>query len=523
MTMKRLSSVTTILFVIAWVSAVPAAENPLVLDVWPGNAAGEKGGIGPENLQPPQKEAKPVKRLTNVTRSTITVYHPDKSQNTNTGGHGFGLRPAGKPAATWPKRCEEWLRDTGVLKGDVASTTSAVPTAPVMGESAVTMVSAAVSTSPEQPKVRDTDRVLVVRNANSPVSRAVADDYAKRRPVANVLSVRCQDSAASPANETISFAAYEQTIEKPIRAFLTAHAIVDFVVLTKGVPIRITDAPGRGLGGRRPSLDSYLAALDYDKMPGAKSIRLSDSGFTGTAWANRFWNAPEPFTHAKYGGYLVTRLDGYTEADARALTTRALAAEQLGRPPANGKVLLDTCPAFGYADRRSQPRSVTSDSGELNFNEYNADMQRAADILRSRGMPVELTQTDVFAGKRTGLLGYVSWGSNDRHFDADAYHSLRFAPGAVGETAVSTSARTFLPTQGGQSLIADLITQGVAGVKGYTDEPLLQAVASPSILFDRYTRGWTLAESFYAASRFVGWEDIVIGDPLCRAYQARRK
>jgi hypothetical protein len=82
------------------------------------------------------------------------------------------------------------------------------------------MVSAAVSTSPEQPKVRDTDRVLVVRNANSPVSRAVADDYAKRRAVANVLSVRCQDSAASPANETISFAAYEQTIEKPIRAFL---------------------------------------------------------------------------------------------------------------------------------------------------------------------------------------------------------------------------------------------------------------------------------------------------------------
>ena len=33
-----------------------------------------------------------------------------------TGGHGFGMRPIGKPAATWPKRCEEWMRDTGVLK-----------------------------------------------------------------------------------------------------------------------------------------------------------------------------------------------------------------------------------------------------------------------------------------------------------------------------------------------------------------------------------------------------------------------
>ena len=34
------------------------------------------------------------------------------------GGHGFGMRPMGKPCATWPKRCEEWLRATGVIKAD---------------------------------------------------------------------------------------------------------------------------------------------------------------------------------------------------------------------------------------------------------------------------------------------------------------------------------------------------------------------------------------------------------------------
>ncbi len=31
------------------------------------------------------------------------------------GGHGFGLRPTGKPSATWPTRCEEWLRDQKIL------------------------------------------------------------------------------------------------------------------------------------------------------------------------------------------------------------------------------------------------------------------------------------------------------------------------------------------------------------------------------------------------------------------------
>ena len=33
-----------------------------------------------------------------------------------TGGHGFGLRPTGKNSATWPARCEDWMRDRGLIK-----------------------------------------------------------------------------------------------------------------------------------------------------------------------------------------------------------------------------------------------------------------------------------------------------------------------------------------------------------------------------------------------------------------------
>ena len=32
------------------------------------------------------------------------------------GGHGFGMRTSDKPASTWPKRCEEWMREQGILK-----------------------------------------------------------------------------------------------------------------------------------------------------------------------------------------------------------------------------------------------------------------------------------------------------------------------------------------------------------------------------------------------------------------------
>jgi hypothetical protein len=218
-------------------------------------------------------------------------------------------------------------------------------------------------------------------------------------------------------------------------------------------------------------------------------------------------------------------------ADAEALTTRAIDAERsanAGVPP-GGPILLDVAPSLGVGKDREPHNDLSRGlaSGhpveilqESSAEGFNADLEFAGESLQARHIPVKLEDTEKFAGGDVELAGYESWGSNDPKFDLAAYHALRFVPGAVGETAVSTSGRTFLPTQGGQSLIADLIQQGITGVKGYCDEPLLQAIASPSILFDRYTHGWTLAESFYAASSLVGWEDIVIGDPLARAYPA---
>jgi uncharacterized protein (TIGR03790 family) len=383
------------------------------------------------------------------------------------------------------------------------------------------------------PREHSPAEVLLVVNERSPISKAIAEDYARQRHVPNVLAVQCQDSALSGGNETIPLADYRQAIESPIRGFLAGHTNIEFIVLTKGIPIRITGAdigscdekskePESTRG--HPSVDSYLSALDYTDLPTIK-IHIAGSGAIGCAYSNRYWNATEPFSHAKFGGYLVTRLDGYTEADAKALTARSLEGEQnLPRYLKEGKVLLDVEPVFGLGDKATQPGPITTTNilAESAWSEFNADMRHAADVLRSRSIPVELDLTPNFIGGRSNLLGYFSWGSNDGDlYTPTAYLSLFFAPGAVCDTAVSTSARTFLPTHGGQSLLVDLIAHGLTGGKGYTDEPLLQAIASPTIAFDRYTAGYTLAESFYAASHFVCWEDIVVGDPLCCPYLKR--
>jgi uncharacterized protein (TIGR03790 family) len=369
--------------------------------------------------------------------------------------------------------------------------------------------------------------VLLVFNGDSPISIAIAKDYSAKRGVTKTVVIHCADSAISTERETISLANYTNQIAVPISAYLEAHNEINFIVLTKGVPIRIdggiTGSRDKNTTGNlHPSVDSYLAAIDYPSIPGAIKISIHGSGASGFGWLNRYWNANVPFTHAAFGGYLVTRLDGYTEADAKALVIRSLAAETSLN--AQRKILLDLQPDFGVDDVASQPLPVTGTiPDESPYGLWNADLVKAAALLKASNLPFDLNMEKTFVGDRSNLLGYFSWGSNDTHFSDAAYQSLRFAPGSIGDTAVSTSARTFLPTTGGQSLITDLIAHGITGIKGYTDEPLLQAIASPSLALDRYTSGFTLAESFYAASRFVGWEDIVIGDPLGRAPAALRK
>jgi len=365
------------------------------------------------------------------------------------------------------------------------------------------------------------EHVLVMENTNSPTSIQIAKYYMEKRGVQKVLQIHCQDSSLDASSETLEFAIFQSTIEKPLREYLSKYPKIDYIVLTKGIPIRLSGAPV-GLGNNRPSLDSYLAALDYFDMSDSLKVVIDEGGYTGKCFVNRFWNSSDRFSHAKHGGYLVTRLDGFTTASALALVDSSLAGDK-SKP--TGKIFLDCMPLSEPIDISKVPLSPVKNGATdmemisgMEFAAWNVDLFAASENLTRAGASVELDRTETFIGNKQGLMGYASWGSNDGKFEVENYKSNRFAPGAIAETAVSTSGRTFLPSPGGQSLIAELIEARVTGVKGYCDEPFLPAIASPTILFDRYTRGWNLAESFYAASRFVGWEDIVIGDPLCSPY-----
>ena len=96
---------------------------------------------------------------------------------------------------------------------------------------------------------------------------------------------------------------------------------------------------------------------------------------------------------------------------------------------------------------------------------------------------------------------------------------MNWLNGSIAETAVSTGGRSFtLGTTYGQSLVADLLEDGVSGVKGYVYEPYLTAVGQPSVLFSMYAQGYNFAEANAAANTYISWMGVVVGDPKMAPY-----
>jgi acetyl esterase/lipase len=100
---------------VAWPGWLGAAEKPLTVDVWPAKPPGEKGTIGPEKEMERPPGAPRIKRLTNVTHPTLTVFRPAKDKDT---GSAVVIAPGGGyHILAWDLEGEEvarWLNSLGV-------------------------------------------------------------------------------------------------------------------------------------------------------------------------------------------------------------------------------------------------------------------------------------------------------------------------------------------------------------------------------------------------------------------------
>jgi uncharacterized protein (TIGR03790 family) len=341
------------------------------------------------------------------------------------------------------------------------------------------------------------ENVLVVANHASPVSKSIAEYYARKRsvPLANICYIN------TTTVEHIPLSVYTQQIAAPVMKCLTEKGLTEkilYIVTTLGVPLGIDG--DHGPQGDAASVDSELALL-YRVIHGQKYERAG-------AVPNPFYRQQgSPFAHTSFPIYLVTRLAAYDFATVRGMIDRSLIASN------KGMTVLDL---------------------QANGNTTGDEWLRDAAIRLPAGrVLLEEATTPVYRQK--DVIAYGSWGSNDR---ARKERFLRFQwlPGAIASDFVSSNGRTFdrppdnwtLSTwaeadkpkwfKGSpQSLAADYLMEGATGASGHVYEPFLGFCPRPEYLFPAYIRdGRNLAESFYIAIPALSWRNIVLGDPLCR-------
>ena len=353
------------------------------------------------------------------------------------------------------------------------------------------------------------ENVAVVINDSSPDSKRIGEHYARTRalPPENVLRVRVS------AEETVERGVYASLIEAPLAAAIRRAGLQDrilYLVLTKGVPIRI--AGTTGINGTLSSVDAELTLL-YRRMTGEAvpvAGKIDNPYFLGS----RELREARPFSLREHDIYLVTRIDAFAVEQALALIDKAQS------PTAAGHIVLD--------QREDDPTKVG-----------NQWMAQAARHLSQQGHESRVVfETTAKPAKIAGsTLGFYSWSAADPEYRRRST-GLTFATGSIAANLAGSDARTFLPppdnwmpTSSGDpatlfagtsdALVGDLIREGVTGVAGQVGEPLLLGAVRPDILFPAYLAGFNLAEAFYLATPTLSWTTIVVGDPLCRPFTGR--
>ncbi len=346
-----------------------------------------------------------------------------------------------------------------------------------------------------------TERLLIVANKSLPESVALARYYAERRSIATnrIFLVTC------PQTMEITRQQFNDTLRDPIERHLEERGwLVSgergearrnecwLLVLCWGVPLKIAADPTlqeKAAESMRSLFRRNEAAVDSEltTLPAGRVMLTGPRG-------NPFYKM-EFFPPASRRMMMVARLDGPNVAVARALVDRALAAETTGLL---GRAYFDVRgsqdPGYKVADdyfraayemaRRAGIESVLDEKEEI--------------------FPVDYPMTEVaiyagwYAGQLAGAVGRPDF---------------RFRPGAIVHHIHSFSADTM-----NSGWVGPCLARGAGAAVGNVYEPYLQLVLNSQIFFERLLAGHNFAESAYAATPALSWQQTVVGDPLYRPF-----
>ncbi len=365
------------------------------------------------------------------------------------------------------------------------------------------------------------ENVLVLYNINYLVDEnnnniwdgyEIASYYVEKRgiPGTNLVGVK------APVNSEISRAEYDsyfdetgkivgirQQVENILNTVYdeqgsALRSKIKYIVLTKGIPHRI----------RTYETSEYYYA-DYSSVDAALSMIFNGHYSINGRIENPYYKqdpafegispfVPEFYTNT-FGNrlsFLVSRLDGYSVSDVKAMIKKGIEA---GTESQYHSFVVDD--AQKYYDRM--------DRAYLNLKNLGATVY--PDPWADDPEPITSISDSV-----AGIVTHGVYAGLEPDYLLTQFN-FKLGKGAIFSSYESYNGVSFSTNvKLGQGQVSDFIRSGGSGGVGNVYEPYSSGIADESVLFPAYFKGYTFAEAAYMSMPYLDWTSIVVGDPLMR-------
>lgn len=378
------------------------------------------------------------------------------------------------------------------------------------------------------------ETTLLVVNADSPLSLAVANEYVRLRglPERQVLWL-----TGVPPRETIDEATFRTRVLSPIREHLRTTGLereIDLIAYSAGFPYAVGFRGDEKAAGLKPD----RARGDAGSLTGMTFFR-DEVARGGIAYlrrdANPYFRRPRATMSAGEGG-LTPASGPLPVAFEPARGFRSRYEWTRGGADGAGRHVLSVMLAYTGLRGNSLPeiraylrRAAASDGTRPTGTVYLMDNPDVRARARRPMFPATLAalqargrRAEILVQGRDGQNGREPVGKKDvvgvvagtRRFDWAGSGSVML-PGAIAESFTSYGGHFGFDSQ---TKLSEFLRHGAAGSSGAVREPYAFAEKFPvPLLHVHYADGCSLAEAFYQ-SVANPYQLIVVGDPLARPF-----
>ena len=356
------------------------------------------------------------------------------------------------------------------------------------------------------------EEMVIVVNRKDPDSLSIGQYYARQRGIPESRIVQL----SAPIKETISIAEYTKTVANPLlnalldnkwvkgvkdrskdaygreRLSVSIHSI-PFVVLIKGVPLRIANDPLL-IEESSASLPKQFR-VNQGSVDGEIALLLAPPKTSMTALFPNPYFGKSSLTSTDANRLLrVTRLDGPTKANVLNLIDRTLKAEEIGLM---GRAYIDTGGPHAKGDEWIRAAGAIAEAA---FFDIDYETSKRAMNHRDR-----LDAPAI----------YMGW--YRPHAQAQ-WRAPRWPvpPGAIGFHLHSFSGTSVRSTK---TWLGAFVTQGYCATVGNVYEPYLEHTHRPQVLLAHLMSGGNFGEAVALSTPSLSWQSVAIGDPLYRPFK----